>query len=671
MGFFALPDFLLGGLSAGASAGIALAGAALLTGLYLLKLQRRRVLVAFSPLWTALGGERRSERWARQLRRWVSLLLQLVFLALLVLAAADPRPAAADRGGRSVVILIDRSASMGARDEDGLRIGRARRAAQEIVAGMAAGDRLMIVSFAASVTPESGFEDDAARLRASIERVGAGEEPGDLRGALAFARAVLRERPHPTLVLISDGAFSEDARRQVRWTEPGSPDDGGLSLAGVDVRFVPVGRRRDNVAILSFGARRKPGDLASVEAALVVQNFRAVASKVLVEIVAGPQRVAIERVRLTLEPDERRRHVLPDVPAADTRLEATLLSGDAGTAAVDDLAVDDRAFAVIPAAPRLKILRVGEGNLFLDGALLSLGDAVDVRRAKATAAAGPSAGNPWNAYDVVIFDGVTPPQAPTAGRFLYLDPSGPGSPFAVRGTLSDPIVSETKAHHPLLRHLALTDINIARARRLALATDDMAVASALGNPLIIARTRPNLRVVALAFDVRQSDLPMRSAFPLLLANSLSFLAGNQQSQAVTLRTGQTARLPAPNAAAALSVVDPHGQRRRLLALGDSFELPVTSVGFYSMATAGDGGSGRAGGGVVRTLAANLNDAIESDTAPVPRLSLGGRLLPLVDQSQSATPTRGGRHRSYGSWALMVAAALTLFEWWSYHRRWTV
>jgi hypothetical protein len=399
-----------------------------------------------------------------------------------------------------------------------------------------------------------------------------------------------------------------------------------------------------------------------VEAALVVQNFRAVASKVLVEIVAGPQRVAIERVRLTLERDERRRYVLPDVPAADTRLEATLLPGDGSAAAVDDLAVDDRAFAVVPAAATLKVLRVGEGNLFLDGALLSLGDAVDVRRARAAAVS--STRDSWNAYDVVIFDGVTPPQAPTVGRFLYLDPGGPGSPFAVRGTLSDPVVSETKPHHPLLRHLALTDINIARARRLTLAADDVAVASALGNPLIIARTRPNLRVVALAFDVRQSDLPMRSAFPLLLSNALSFLAGNQQSQAVTLRTGQTARLPAPNAAAALSVVDPHGQRRRLLALGDSFELPVTSVGFYSMATTGDGGSG---GGGNRDLAANLNDAVESDTAPVPRLSLGGRLLPPVDQ----TPTRGGQHRSYGSWALIVAAALTLFEWWSYHRRWTV
>ena len=70
----------------------------------------------------------------------------------------------------------------------------------------------------------------------------------------------------------------------------------------------------------------------------------------------------------------------------------------------------------------------------------------------------------------------------------------------------------------------------------------MAVAAALGDPLIVARTRPGLRVVALAFDVRQSDLPMRTAFPLLVANSLSFLGDGAAGPigmitSASLRTG--------------------------------------------------------------------------------------------------------------------------------------
>ncbi|HEY2900556.1 MAG TPA: VWA domain-containing protein [Polyangia bacterium] len=651
-----LSGFVVGGLPAGVAAGVAMVGAAALTALYLLKRHRRQVVVAFAPLWTALGGERRSEKWARRLRRWVSLLLQLAFLGLLLLAAVDPRPATANDRGRSIVVLIDRSASMGARDEDGPRLDRARRAADAIVDGLGGGDRAMIVSFATDVSPESGFDDDPARLHAAIAPLTVSEEPGDLLAALRFARAVLRERPHPTLVLISDGAFSEDTRQQIRFDDAPITDD-GLSLAGIDARFVAVGRRQNNIALLSLSARRKPADPTAVEAALVVQNFRPVTATAVVEIAAGARAVPIDRLRLTLAPGQRVRHLLSDVPAADTRLQATLLP-DAG-GATDDLALDDRAFAVVPAARRLKVLRVGRGDLFVDGALLSLGDAVDVRRVPAEAAETTRA--TWNDYDVVIFDGVTPATAPVTGRFLFLDPNGAGSPFATRGSLNEPIISDSRPHHPLLRHLSLADVNIAKARRLVLAPDDTVVASALGNPLIVARTRPGLRVVALAFDVRQSDLPMRTAFPLLLANSLSFLAGVEQTPTIAVATGQTAHIAIPAGAATLTLTDPTGKARPLIALGDSTDLPIASVGFYRI-----DGRTRDGHATAPVLfAANLNDAVESDTTPVSTLTLGGRWWPAPD-----SPRRRPQ-RPYWAWALMAAAALTLFEWASYHRRWTV
>ena len=73
------------------------------------------------------------------------------------------------------------------------------------------------------------------------------------------------------------------------------------------------------------------------------------------------------------------------------------------------------------------MLRVGGPDLYLDGALLSLGRAVTVDRlpaADADQALSRAAG-----YDLVIFDGVTPARAPEAGRYLLLDPGGPGSPF--------------------------------------------------------------------------------------------------------------------------------------------------------------------------------------------------------------------------------------------------
>src|SRR5262245_58933387 len=148
----------LEGLSAGAAAGLAIAGAAALTALYLLNPRRRRVVVAFAPLWQAAPGERQAERWARRLRRWLSLALQLLLFGLLLVAAADPRPSGADAAGRSVVVLVDRSASMAAGDEPGTRLGAAREGARRWLAGLRSADRALVASFAADVAAETGFE---------------------------------------------------------------------------------------------------------------------------------------------------------------------------------------------------------------------------------------------------------------------------------------------------------------------------------------------------------------------------------------------------------------------------------------------------------------------------------------------------------------------------------
>ena len=276
-----------------------------------------------------------------------------------------------------------------------------------------------------------------------------------------------------------------------------------------------AGRRGGNVGIISFAARRLPADPSAVEAALVVQNFGARKASVAIDIAAGG--ATVERLRLELAPGERRRHPLPNVFAPDARLQARLTPED-------DLALDDTAYAVVPPLPHRRILRVGGADLYLDGALLSLGRTVTVDRLSLSAAEAQRAR--WPDYDLVVFDGVTPAAPPAKGRFLYLDAHGAGSPFAERGSVRDPVIADVRRDHPLVRQLDLGDVNIAAARRLTLAPGDVAVAGSFGVPLLIARERPGLRIAATSFDPRRSDLPMRPAFPLLIANALAW-AGHE------------------------------------------------------------------------------------------------------------------------------------------------
>src|SRR5262245_18358383 len=248
-----LASLLSGPLPPRAAAVAGVAGAAAITVLYLIRLRRRRVIVPFAPLWLAAAGPRRTTSWARRLRDVVSLLLALVLLGLVLLAAVDPRPAAADRSGRSIVVLIDRSASMSARDRNvgsSTRLDEARARATAILDGLAAADRALVASFAADAVAESRCEAAAGRLRGAGGAMMPGEEPGGLTTALAFASAALRGRPRPPVARVSDGGVGEEALR--------------MRPPGLDLRFAPVGRRGGNVGIIQFAARRVPADPSAV-----------------------------------------------------------------------------------------------------------------------------------------------------------------------------------------------------------------------------------------------------------------------------------------------------------------------------------------------------------------------------------------------------------------------
>src|SRR5882757_11133141 len=109
------PSFL-NPLTALIAAGVAIPA---LLVLYFLKLRRREMPISSTFLWRKAIQDLQVNAPFQKLRRNLLLLLQLLLLLALLIALSRPianyRPAA----GKQTVILIDRSASMNAKDADG------------------------------------------------------------------------------------------------------------------------------------------------------------------------------------------------------------------------------------------------------------------------------------------------------------------------------------------------------------------------------------------------------------------------------------------------------------------------------------------------------------------------------------------------------------------------
>jgi hypothetical protein len=144
----------------------------------------------------------------RRIRHWLLLAMRLAALTLLVLAFARPffrstdLAAASGAGAREVVVLLDRSYSMGYGD----RWNQAVAAARTALAGLQPEDRGSVVLFGSSAEVALRSTADKSRLEAALSGVQPGASATRYGPALKLAGSILSESalPRKEVVLVSD-----------------------------------------------------------------------------------------------------------------------------------------------------------------------------------------------------------------------------------------------------------------------------------------------------------------------------------------------------------------------------------------------------------------------------------------------------------------------------------
>ncbi len=604
--------------------------------LYILKLRRRVVAVPFSPLWERILRDKEATSLFSKLKRLLSLLLQLALLALLVLALGDPRAAESLLRGRTVVVLVDASASMQATDVAPSRLAVARDEVKKIVRGLGGADRMLVAQMDAMVTPLGPMTGDTSALERQLDAVHATDARADFPRALRFASDVLRGIDNGEIVVVSDG-------------ELGEPSDasGPVHLGDAKLSYVKVGKGDRNVGITQFSVRRYPLDKSRYEVMLELTNTGPAVEDVELQLLGDGGLVDLTKLRL--QPGERLPRFYPQLSGASRTLEAKIARVD-GTR--DDLPADDHAYALLPERRRAKVLVVTPGDTYLEAALL-LDEYLDVTDVDPRGYPQALAKGEW---DAVIFDGATPSEMPKANA-LYLDPRGPGSPVKVEGELVQPGFDKADRKHPAVRFLALDDVNVARGHKLAPEGGDKVLGASDGgaSPLLVAGTRGGYRFVALGFDVRDSDLPLRPAWPLFVVDCINWFTDEDSQYLSSFRTGEVWRIPVAGGVTQATVKLPDGTVQPVPVHEGRAVLLGEHAGFYEL-TAGE---------QTTAFAANLLDASESAIAP--------RDAPTVDGRQAGEIAgfHVGVRREIWIYLLLAVALLTALEWATYHRRLTV
>ncbi len=604
--------------------------------LYILKLRRRAVPVPFARIWDAVFRDRQATELFSKLRRLLSLLLQLALLALLILALGDPRPKSALLNGRHIVVLVDGSASMKAIDVQPSRIEVAKAQVRKLVRGLGSADRALIVQMGSLPSPLSTMSSDATELDPAIDALTASDTRADLERGLSFAVDSLRGLPKAEVVVVSDGVLgtsSEIAKH--------------VDLSAVSLEFLPVGKSGTNVALTEFSVRRYPLDKSRSEVMLEVTNTNE--RPVQVELTLLGDGAVIDVSRFALGPSERLPRYYQDLAGASRTLEAKIRMADGRG---DDLPADDHAYALMPERHRARVLVISSGNTYLEAALL-LDEYLDV------VTIGPGKTIPSEHFDVAILDGVADALPDSVAAALYLNPPEAGTPLALGPTLNDFGFDTWDKKSPILRFLALADVQVSKGHALLPIASDRVLGASDQGPILVSGARAGHAFVALGFDPRNSDLVLRVAWPLFVLNTINAFVEEDTGYVSSFRTGEVWRVPVASSANSATVIDPRGvhhevpvKEGRAIYLGEQ-------AGFYKLVT---------GSGVDATngeFAANLSDLDESRITPVTELALGNK------RARPASIGAPGRKREAWVYLLAIVAALSVLEWITYHRRVTV
>jgi hypothetical protein len=689
---------LLGPIPVAIWAYVALGAAALAVGAYIIKMRRRRFEVPFSHLWKRVLEQKDANSLWKQLKRLISLLLILLILGVIAFAALDPTLGAVDREARSVVILVDASASMKAMDgtEDGSmsRLEAGKRRAKDLIDSMGGGDVAMVMKVDGQATPMSRFTSDGPMLNKVVDGISASDTPADLTRALGAASDALRDRKNPLIVLVSDGAFPEQQLGLVSWDAstpvpvseptPGDASKGkakatapgaqwntknlaAVDLSKIDVRYLPVGRRSDNVGIVAFNVRRYIANKAAYEVYIEVQNFGTEKAIRQLALYNGDTAVDVKKIELT--PGQRLKKIYAKLPGnIDNKLRASLRPVD-GPHGSDSFALDDQAFALLPARKKQKVLMVTTDNLFLEGALLVYDNVDSYKVTPEEYDAKPLLAD---GMDVVIFDEHTPTTLPPPpASLLFFHPTGEHSPIRIAREIKSPKVTEIDEGHPVMRWVTMSDVYMDKSSVFApeAKKGESSLAFFVRDTLVAAKRDGRRKILAFGFSLPSTgrdgatDLPMRVAFPMLLVNTLDWFAGDTTDLLTTYPTGQRERVPLDGVVGATEaeVRGPDGTITKVPVIEGLATFYGNKVGYYDVAAKGEDGRVMA----ELSLAANLASPTESDIAPSSDLALGGKKL------QAPEAFAITRSRKLWIYLILLAMGLIVMEWVTYHRRITV
>ncbi len=432
----------------------------LIVMLYFLKLRRQPVQVPSTYLWKRTVEDLHVNSIWQKLRKNLLLLLQLIAVALFILACLRPGFSGSSPLGARSIFLIDNSASMQATDVKGSRLRAAKDKAIEMINAMNSKDAGMVISFSNVADVRQGFTSDAKRLRDAVESIQPTNRTTEINEALRAAAGLanpgrtsqlgtgdvqVAEAMPANLYVISDGGFNQSQ----------------FQMGNLNPKFIPIGNAEvKNIGILAFTAERNLEKPEQVEAFARIRNFGAEPITVTASLSLNDNLVDASEIKLEPDGESGASFQLKDVSDGQLKIELEI---------TDDLAIDNVAFAGLDPPRQLQVVLVTSGNTPLETALSTTQaqtvasvstvspDDLESPEVKKLADSGK--------VDLFIYDRCAPKAMPQANT-LFMGSVPPMEGWQASPPVRTVFIIDINRQHPIMQYVDMGSVMIVKGSAL-------------------------------------------------------------------------------------------------------------------------------------------------------------------------------------------------------------
>jgi hypothetical protein len=462
--------------------------------LYLLDRTRRKQIVSTLRFWVAPGQPAPVSR-RRRIQQPLSLLLQLLGMALLLLAIAEFQFGGALSKRRDHVLVLDTSAWMAAslpNSSTNTLMDLARANAIGWLRAVPPSDRVLLVRADGLATPATSWETDHRKIAKAILESQPGATALNLSQNLEFARDLQREAGATLGEIVYAGPGRISAREANNMTLPNLPA----------FRVLPVDDAVENAGIRSVGTRRSQTNPDAWDVLVRVRNYGL--------------RPRVVNVTLNFGGAPQGSHPLQLLPGAEQETSFIVHTRAAGILEArlyprDAFAPDNYAALELPTQRTLHVTVFSDQPEALRPALAS-----DPR---VTADFRPTRAYTPTNDGLAILDRFHPDTKPQ-GASLWIDPPSDRPPVPIKERVEKPEGLRWIPDQPLTEGLRARNTQIESASVFELGPGEIKVAEIDKGPVMIARGN----MVVIGFNPFGGSMRYELAAPLLLANVLRWVA---------------------------------------------------------------------------------------------------------------------------------------------------